>query len=177
MQQMTGVAVLATHLAETDRRTLSQAWYDALHLAGTTTPQRPVSVPSRSAGFAPSTPPSVGENRSGLRSGDGGNPLAARSHHPSRHDGAFVAERRAPKSDLARRIERALARRTSRGPSTPASFAVNAAGGRVQILVRSEGERMRVVAVCAPPLRERVERALAQARFVLASRGIRAEAG
>ncbi|MEA2720100.1 MAG: hypothetical protein QOJ39_1964, partial [Candidatus Eremiobacteraeota bacterium] len=33
MQQTNGVAVLATHLAHTDRRALSQAWYSALHLA------------------------------------------------------------------------------------------------------------------------------------------------
>jgi hypothetical protein len=41
--------------------------------------------------------------------------------------------------------------------------------------VRSDGARTRVVAVCAPPLRERVERALAQARFALAGCGVRAE--
>ena len=34
MQQTTRVAVLATQLAQTDRRALSQAWYSALHLAG-----------------------------------------------------------------------------------------------------------------------------------------------
>ncbi len=45
----------------------------------------------------------------------------------------------------------------------------------MRILVRSDGVRTRLVALCAPPLRERVERALAQARFALAARGVRAE--
>ena len=56
------------------------------------------------------------------------------------------------------------------------SFTVPAAGGRVQLVVRCDGTRTRVVAVCAPALRERVERALAQARFALAGCGVRAEA-
>jgi hypothetical protein len=174
MQQMTGVAVLATHLAETDRRTLSQAWYDALHLAGRAPAGRTAPPRSHAAGFVPAARTRVLEDAA-VRASASGTALAARSHHAARRDGEFVLERRAPKSELARRIEHALARSTARTPS--ASFAVNVAGGRVRILVRSDGERMRVVAVCAPPLRERVERAVAQARFALASRGIRAEAG
>jgi hypothetical protein len=42
--------------------------------------------------------------------------------------------------------------------------------------VRTGEGGTRVVAVCSPPLRERVERALAQARFALAGRGLRTEA-
>ena len=45
----------------------------------------------------------------------------------------------------------------------------------MHVLVRSDGERTRVVAVCAPSLRERVERALAHVRFALAGSGVRAE--
>ncbi|MDB5069967.1 MAG: hypothetical protein JWM87_1078, partial [Candidatus Eremiobacteraeota bacterium] len=56
-----------------------------------------------------------------------------------------------------------------------ASFTIQAAGGRVHLVVRSDGERTRVVAVCAPSLRERVERALAHVRFVLVGGGVRAE--
>jgi len=86
---------------------------------------------------------------------------------------AEAPERRLARSDLARRIERGLARRTPRNGA--ASFAIRAGGGRIHLVVRSDGARTRVVAVCAPPLRERVERALAQARFVLAGRGVRTE--
>ena len=87
-------------------------------------------------------------------------------------DAAAVPERRAPKTELARCIERGLTRRL---PRAAAAFAVRGAGGRVALIVRTDGARTRVVAVCAPPLRERVERALAHARFALAGRGVRAE--
>ena len=83
-----------------------------------------------------------------------------------------AAERRRP-TELARRIERALSRRAPRPGAT--SFTVNAADGRVHLVVRSDGARTRVLAVCAPPLRERVERALAHVRFTLAGTGVRAE--
>jgi hypothetical protein len=39
------------------------------------------------------------------------------------------------------------------------------------LLVRSQGGVTRVVALCAAPLKERVDRALAQARFALAAGG------
>jgi hypothetical protein len=57
-----------------------------------------------------------------------------------------------------------------------ASFVVRAGDARVHLAVRTDGERARIVAVCSPRMRERVERALAHARFVLAAHGIRAEA-
>ncbi|MEA2722054.1 MAG: hypothetical protein QOJ39_3918, partial [Candidatus Eremiobacteraeota bacterium] len=91
---------------------------------------------------------------------------------------AGAVERRIP-TELARSIERGVARRgpgagtAARGGS--ASFTVNVAGGRVHLLVRSDGACTRVVAVCAPLLRERVERALAHVRFALAGAGMRAE--
>ena len=64
--------------------------------------------------------------------------------------------------------------RTRRAVSS--AFAVRAANGGVQLLVHADGTRTRVVAVCATRLRERVERALAHARFALAGCGLRAEA-
>ena len=174
MQHTTGVAVLATHLADTDRRALSQAWYSALHLAGRAPAARPAS--HAQAAFEPA--------RSGARAARGAtdapqqraNDVArtARGAATSaRADVAAAPERRIPKTELARRIERGLTRRWPR--ATPASFAVRGAGGRVHVIVRCDGTRTRVVAVCAAPLRERVERALAHARFALAGSGIRSE--
>jgi hypothetical protein len=110
------VAIVATQVAQTDRRALSQAWYSALHLARTQLP----------------------------------------------HD------RRRPPSDAARRIERAVATAAHRR----ASQTVDLGGGRVQLLVRTDGPTTRIVAVCATEARPRVERALAQARFALAGRGL-----
>jgi hypothetical protein len=190
MQQTTGVAVLATELPATDRRALSQAWYSALHLAERAPRAR--SAPLTAAMSARTNGASGSVHDACAGAGDAGGVHGAPRRATSvrgdanahRHAGvqredpahrgspALAAERRAPKSELARRLERELAQRP-RGAS--ASFAVSAAGGRVRILVRSDGARTRVVAVCAPPLRERVERALAQARFALAARGVRAE--
>ncbi len=171
MQHTTGVAVVATHLAQTDRRALSQAWYSALHLA-----ERPATAtPALLARAAPPAAPhgSAGPADAARRSADdvAREPRAAARTTTARFAGGD-ADRRIPKTELARRIERGLTRRPLRAPT---SFAVRGAGGRVALIVRSDGARTRVVAVCAPPLRERVERALAHARFALAGRGLRAE--
>jgi hypothetical protein len=174
MQHTTGVAVLATHLASTDRRALSEAWYGALHLAvspaargigARPAPHAPgvAHVTSRSRRQPPSDPPAGSAGR---------RPVAARSHSEPHAEAA--PERRASKSELTRTLERALLRRLPR--AAQAQFALAAAGGRVQLLVRADGTRTRIVAVCAPALRERVERALAQARFALAARAVRVEA-
>jgi hypothetical protein len=77
----------------------------------------------------------------------------------------------APASDVARRIERAVAARLPAVTGSPASVCVKAGDGRVQLLVRHDGTTTRIVALCAPHLRERVDRALAQARFSLAAAG------
>ncbi len=174
MQQIIGVAVVATQLADTDRRALSQAWYSALHLAERPPAGRPDSLPApplTSNGPRCARGPNEASQRRSTDSG--GHARDAARTASSRCGGSIAAERRIPKTELARRIEHRLTRRSPSGAA--ASFAVRGAGGRVHLVVRSDGALTRVVAVCAPPLRERVERALAQARFVLAGRGVRAE--
>jgi hypothetical protein len=174
MQQTTGVAVLATHLAATDRRALSEAWYSALHLAAASSPRcaaagRGSATPIRRAGDARAS-------AQPLRRPADFEPRQQPPGAAHRRVGSIecVPERRAPKSELGRRLERALLRRLPR--ATQAQFALSAAGGRVHLLVRADGGGTRVVAVCAPALRERVERALAHARFALAARAVPCEA-
>ncbi|HTD37923.1 MAG TPA: hypothetical protein VK669_10445 [Candidatus Limnocylindrales bacterium] len=179
MQQTTGVALVATHLPYTDRRALSQAWYSALHLAGRDAPgARARSSPVHGFLRAPlaravrrgDVPArDTGTGRNAFRGRTVAAPIVAR-----RDGGAGPLERRCAKSELARTIERGIARRAPCAQT--ASFVVRAANGRVHLVVRTGGGGTRVVAVCAPPLRERVERALAQARFALAGCGLRAEA-
>jgi hypothetical protein len=170
MEQTPGVAILATQLAATDRRSLSQAWYDALHLvahdprAGDSVQQR--YSEAKRFGRAPAR---SREDRAGARS----ETVRAVRTHADPAAGAMLPERRAPKTELARRIERVLAR--PRAQHAASSVAIHAADGRVQILVRGDGERTRIVALCVPTLRERVDRALAQARFALAGRGVQSE--
>ena len=77
--------------------------------------------------------------------------------------------------DLARRIERAIVRSGALAPHRAAAVAVALDDGRVHLLVRTDGATTRIVALCAPHLRERVDRALAHARFALAATGTRLE--
>jgi hypothetical protein len=178
MQQTTGISLLATDLAYTDRRALSQAWYSALHVAGRDAPGARARATARgtvraslarAAQFGDAPAPGTGDRRDARRPRNLAAPTASRTG-----GGECPLERRRAKSELARTIERGIARRAARAET--ASFVVRAANGRVHLVVRTGGGGTRVVAVCAPPLRERVERALAQARFALAGRGLRAEA-
>jgi hypothetical protein len=167
------VAVVATSVARTDRRALSQAWYSALHLAephagsphAASAGAHANAVGPHAANHTPAAgpAPASGGARQIAR------PLAARGA------GALpVLDRRSPATPLAKRIARALVEREPR--PAPATLAIKAAEGRVQLLVRSDGAATRIVALCAPALRERVERALAHARFALAAHGTRVEA-
>jgi hypothetical protein len=174
MQNTTGVAMVATQLAGTDRRALSEAWYRALHLAEP-------SPLSRHAGARATR--SAGEMPHHLESERGAPMPPARADVSAGRNGARSAiatlvertpERRAPRTPLAARFDRALRRRVAREGA--AQFAVRAAGGRVQVLVRADAGRTHVVALCVPALRERVARALAHARFTLAAGGVRYEA-
>jgi len=163
-----GVAVIATQLAQTDRRALSEAWYSALHLARDAAPARthqparvkpaPASHARRAAGPAPCP-----ERRAAV-------PSATRTpHEPAAAIGA-AGERRRARSETTRRIERAVALLAAR-PHAPAAHTVDVDGGRVRLLVRSDGRTTRVVALCSRPLRDAVERALASARYALAGTG------
>jgi len=176
MQHITRVAVFATHPAHTDRRALSQAWYSALHLAERAPQERVV----RSAPYAEKIAALKASHPAGAalaqRAGDAVPPRAGTSGAAMRRGetSAPAGERREPTFPRARRAVHAPPRRAPRG--IPVSFAVRAANGGVHLLVHADGTRTRVVAVCATRLRERVERALAQARFALAGCGLRAEA-
>jgi hypothetical protein len=175
MTQTTGVAILATQLADTDRRALSQAWYSALHLAAHDDPAAHAAAPRRTRTRVMHASPAAARNDR-ERAVSSARAVVPRLAQDARRPPAATRatpERREQKSELARRIERALVAPQRRGAG---SFVVNAAGGRVQVLVRIDGPRLRLVALCAPALRARVERALAQARYALALRGTRPEA-
>jgi hypothetical protein len=161
--QQLGISVLSAPLAAIDRRALSQAWYSALHLAqdhapvarGSTRvvalarPARLQALPARQ------TPPA--------RASGG---VLARAHasqtSPARP--ALAVERRTPRTLLARRIERALLDPRLRG-------------ARIVVMLHGAGDRVRLVALCAPSARRAVAAALEEARFALASRGIALHAG
>lgn len=79
-------------------------------------------------------------------------------------------ERRSERTVLAKAIER----RFQNAAAIPrkAAFTIQTDECRVQILLRAEGERMRLVAICPPRAASGVAAALAQARYALALRGV-----
>jgi|SRR5579872_1477215 len=149
-----------------DRRTLSQAWYDALHLASA--PRRSVSqrgnmplrnarrcvIPVRPLVFARArgTPITVPPQRGpSTPSGDEG---------PHRDDKSV--ERRARLARLASDI---LVQLRSKPKAT--RFVFEVPQGRVCLYVVRGERRVQIAAFCPPALRDVVEKALAQVRYAL----------
>lgn len=168
MTQQLGISILTAPLAAIDRRALSQAWYSALHVAR----EHPASV------TAPRKATTVAE--SGTRETHRASPpraserLAHAAHAPMRAargaSGAPAADRRATRSPLARRIERTFldpARRTAR-----ATFTLAGTQARVHVALQAVPSGLRLIAICPPSVSERVARALDQARYALAMRGV-----
>jgi hypothetical protein len=170
--QQLGVSVLSAPLGAIDRRSLSQAWYSALHLAH----ERPSASPALSRVAAQ---PSREARTVTTHAARPGNlvafPATQRgAGNSATHTGVSV-ERRSPRSPLARRIERAVLDR--RVPAPNAAFTVRAGALRAVVVVSGAAGRLRLVALCSPSSRRAVARALEEARFALASRGILLETG
>jgi len=162
--------VLTAPLAEIDRRALSQAWYSALHLASASAGSRPARVaPSAQSARSHKNPSAAAIRASRARVAS--NPRVVRANR-ERPVCQVAADRRSPRSQLARGIERVAARPLA--SARAASFAVRGPHGRVQILLRSQGGRTHLIAVCTPEARVDVARALEQARYALARGGIAA---
>jgi hypothetical protein len=162
-----GVAVIATQLALTDRRALSEAWYSALHLTRAVAPLR-----SRAARAVPSTAARASGVHEPVPAAGKRTAIALPAPRAQRGTGARIEpvnERRRPLTETARRIERAVAFLATAPHANATAHTIDVAGGRVRLLVRSDGRTTRIVALCSRPLREQVERALAGARFALAA--------
>jgi hypothetical protein len=164
-----GVAVIATQLAQTDRRALSEAWYSALHLAGGSAPRGKSAVHRAGSVATPETAHATPARTSRQLAAAS---AAAGPRHCTTARVEMKEERRRPVSETARRIERAVATLTARRP-VPAAQTIDVAGGRVRLLVHNDGQATRIVALCSRELREHVERALAGARFTLATVGVK----
>lgn len=167
-------SVLTAPVATLDRRTLSQAWYSALYgCAANGATAKPASVQAASATSTPEAPLHGAVRGGRCATHEAVAARTALAAAPARADGT-PADRRAPRSALARKIERAFLR--PRSASHKASFAIEDAGGRVHVLLHSHGSRLKLIAICPPKARPRVAQALAQARYALALRGIDLEA-
>jgi hypothetical protein len=173
MTRQLQVSILAAPLAAIDRRALSQAWYSALRLArdGRPAPLTRVSEPhgaqARKRGRIQATPGGV-RNEAHAPPGV----VGLKSRPMAGYDAAWrIVDRRAERSPLAGQIESVLF--DPRSQVKRASFTIGS--GRVHVLLQSKGDRVALVALCPPALRGIVARALAQARFALAARGIQGE--
>lgn len=167
-----GFSILTAPIASIDRRALSQAWYSALGFAR----DRPACSPMKRH------PTVTARGRIAARATQGDDGARVCSASPPRHGCASesrrvyrsACERRAPRSVLARRIERVFlqpARKTVR-----TTLAIDGRNGRVHLSLQEGAGGLRLVAVCPPGARAIVARALQEVRFALAARGIALQA-
>lgn len=161
-------SVLTAPVATLDRRTLSQAWYSALYGTAqkpgpqkTTAAIAPATAASCARAHATIHEPVAHGSRAGTR---------ARRANESQAAAGAPGERRAPRSPLARKIERAFLK--PRSASRKNAFTVEGEHGRVHVLLQTRGTHLKLVAICPQKARTHVAAALAQARYALALRGI-----
>lgn len=165
-------SVLTAPLAAVDRRGLSQAWYSALYGESRPVPQTANPKPALGAPRSPNPAPRRVQSVACTRSGPSASkPAAHPEERPLPSNG--IADRRAPRSSLARKIERAFLDPKTR--MQKASFTLDGGQGRVQVLLRACGENIKIVALCPRKATKQVTAALAQARYALARRGIALE--
>ena len=172
MTQQLGFSVLTAPIAAVDRRALSQAWYSALHLAKDAPKHE-----TPPAAFAVERSCAHNANVQAERLGSSVRPAPALHVHRelkhSKHE-ALAVDRRSFRSPLARKIEHAFLRPNI--PATRAVFTVDGTQARVHVTMQRTRSGLQLVAVCPPHARERVARALEQARYALAKRGISIDA-
>lgn len=161
-------SVLSTPVALCDRRALSEAWFAALHGhkdVPQTAPRHAAVRVTAGAGAKPAALPQRMQPQSAALLPQ----RTLRSGGAARTGVVEIADRRSGRGTLARDIVRTFARPA---PPKHASFAIGAGQGRVQILLRSEGPFVQLIALCPPAARAAVAQALADARYALALRGI-----
>ncbi len=161
-------SVLTAPVACVDRRALSQAWYSALYGSRMAAPPRANVAPTATA-----TQAAAGNARARLNDDSttmrASAVCAARGNQAERTRGEPM-ERRAARSPLARKIERAFAQ--PRNAAHKTSFTFDGDYGRVHMVLHTHGAQLKLVAICPPKARPAVAAALAQARYALALRGI-----
>lgn len=163
------IAVIRARLPYIDRRALSQAWFSALRLASdgrapAREPQR-VRLPVPSPGSRPAAPARVASVRAQPSANARGRDAAS-----GRSAGLPPADATTSRRLLAGAVAASGYRaRAAGGPC--AAFTVTLANARVRLVVRGEGDRLHVVALCSARHADTVTRALALAALSLRPRG------
>jgi hypothetical protein len=152
-----GISVIATRLPYIDRRSLSEAWFSALHLASDG--PLPVKAPERRDLADGAAAAGRGSERRDANLAEAGVPVrasgAARAVKP-------VGDART-QSTFAARSARALSAANRARSYAPfrTSLTLGVEGERVALLLRREGATLHVVALCRPAVADLVRRALA----------------
>jgi hypothetical protein len=175
MTQQLGVSIIAAPLSAIDRRTLSQAWYTALRIGKHSEPLAASPALRLHYGCLSSSPHVLSQNSS--ETAHHASVMTSSSHRASATISKH-AEGLAPKSHgrlvtrcaLAAQIERAFSR--PRAYPKRATLSIGRGRARVHVILQTCGAKATLLAICRPEMREIVARALAQARVVLASRGV-----
>ncbi|MBV8355283.1 MAG: hypothetical protein JO101_08190 [Candidatus Eremiobacteraeota bacterium] len=163
--------VLSLPSLAVDRRTLSQAWYDALHVAQRQSFQSFVAT-RRAFGAANlsqrAAAPLPAQTRGRRTPASPAGPARAALTARASGAGSALSPRDVRRANrVGQRIAAAVRRDTGR-----ASFTLSTANGRVHVVIEQRGGSLRLIALCAPAARRFVERAMAYARFELAGSGI-----
>ena len=172
MTQELGFSVLTAPIAALDRRALSQAWYSALHLAHDERPAAPTAkaAPKSTTAAERADAPAVRSTRGR----DEHCAIAIRRECAPPRSRACEEDRRSVRSPLARKIERVFLHPSQRPER--ATFSLDGGRARVAVTLQSTPQGLRLIAVCPKHSRGAVARALDEARFALASRGIALDA-
>jgi hypothetical protein len=169
MTQPLRASILSAPLAAIDRRELSQAWYSALGYARDGSRARNAQrqrsrVPARSTQAAAGTSAPSRSSGPALSLAASAVARAAATPLPMPANAVTAHVR------LARAIVRAFGKPAR--PPAHATVCVEGTAARVFLLLRDTPKGLRLVAICAPPQRPLVERALERARRAMALRGI-----
>jgi len=164
------IAVVKMRLPYTDRGSLSQAWFSALHLAG--------DAPSPAYGGQARTAPAAQGRAPLARRGVPTAPITGVGSN-ARRSGATLRRANMGGSEVTQRryrMEHRIPMRASFAgarsyPPFASSLTVGLDGARVQLVLRRQGETLHVIALCAPCKVDLVRRALACAQAHLRARG------
>jgi hypothetical protein len=177
MTQPLEISILSAPVAAIDRRALSQAWYSVLGLARRGRDASATTCSGRSGAPSNGCTPGISP-----RSRYGSTSLEERSfefrilrspkkleflREQRRNDSSAPLNRRPGPSTLAARIGRKLEARAKR-----ATVQIDGDRGRVHLIVQNVGTRMRIIAICPNDVKARVARAIDEARYALAARGV-----
>jgi len=167
-----GIAVLRTRLPYVDRRSLSEAWFSALHLASGAAPdavRRAYRAPASGA-------PGLQHARIPATPGEGASarPATAFARRYAAvlrwYEGCDALPRSVDGPDALPAVRRATIRARSY-PARQTSLTVGVDGSRVQLLLRRDGNVLHVIALCRPDVAAVVGHALARADAHLRARG------